>query len=89
MLLTIQEARDWLRIDGVENDGIITPLINAASEYITLSTGLTEEQQTASPTAKTAAKFLLSLWYDPGQSDAEKLQRSIDTLLKTITAINT
>lgn len=84
MLITIEEARDWLRLDSSDNDVNIEGLIESAEEYITLTTGMSVEAQVTSPLAKTACKFLLSLWYDPEQADSDKLQRSIDNLLKAL-----
>ncbi len=83
-LITTEEARDWLRLDNSDNDAVIAGLITSAEEYITLTTGMSTEAQQASPLAKTACKFLLSLWYDPEQTDSDKLQRSIDNLLKAL-----
>lgn len=84
MVLTTLEAREWLRLDNGDNDAILEGLISSATEYIELTTGLDETAQENSPLAKTAAKFLLSLWYDPTQVDTDKLQRSIDNLLKAL-----
>lgn len=83
-LITTQEARDWLRLDNSDNDVNIEGLIESAEEYITLTTGMSADMQELSPLAKTACKFLLSLWYDPEQADSDKLQRSIDNLLKAL-----
>lgn len=87
--MTVSEAREWLRIDNEDNDQIIEDLIAGAEEYITLTTGLLKSKQEESQLAQTAIKFLLSLWYDPTQVDAEKLKRTIDSLLKTLTTLNT
>lgn len=84
MVLTTSEAREWLRLDNGDNDAILEGLISSAAEYIELTTGLDETAQEKSPLAKTATKFLLSLWYDPTQVDTDKLQRSIDNLLKAL-----
>lgn len=83
-MLTVEEARDWLRLDNSDNDEMIRGLITSAVEYIELTTGKTAQEQAYSPLATTAAKFLLSLWYDPTQTDTDKLQRSIDNLLKAL-----
>lgn len=87
--MTVAEAREWLRIDSEANDPIIEGLLAGAEEYIALTTGLIKSQQDKSQLAQTATKFLLSLWYDPTQVDADKLQRTIDSLLKTLTTLNT
>ena len=83
-VISIDEAREWLRLDGTDNDAVIEGLLDGAAEYIEIATGLIPLDQAASPLAKTATKFLLSLWYDPTQADTDKLQRSIDNLLKAV-----
>lgn len=83
-VISLDEAREWLRLDNTDNDAVIKGLIEGAAQYITIATGLDPFAQAASPLAKTATKFLLSLWYDPTQADTDKLQRSIDNLLKAV-----
>lgn len=85
--MTVPEAREWLRLDNSDNDDIVSALIAGAEEYITLTTGLTVAEQQTSTLADTATRFLLSLWYDPTQTDTDRLQRTIDSLLKTITTL--
>lgn len=84
-MLTIEEAREWLRLDNSDNDDVISGLIFSAVEYITLTTGLSQVDQEDSTLAKTAQKFLLTLWYDPQTAETDRLQRTIDNLLKAIT----
>lgn len=86
-VLSIDEAREWLRLDGTDNDAVVSGLIDGAAEYIAIATGLDTNAQAESPLAKTATKFLLSLWYDPTQTDTDRLQRSIDNLLKAVTHV--
>lgn len=86
-VISIDEAREWLRLDNTDNDAVIAGLIEGAAQYIEITTGLIPLDQAASPLAKTATKFLLSLWYDPTQADTDKLQRSIDNLLKAVTHV--
>lgn len=83
-MLDINTAREWLRIDGTDNDDIIKSLLDAIPGYIETTTGMTAEQQAVEPLAATAGKFLLQLWYNAEQSDTEKLQRTIDSLLKSL-----
>lgn len=83
-IISLDEAREWLRLDNTDNDAVIEGLIEGAAEYIEIATGLTPSYQAISPLAKTATKFLLSLWYDPTQADTDRLQRSIDNLLKAV-----
>lgn len=84
-MLTLEKAREWLRIDGTDNDEIIYGLIDAVPDYIAVTTGMSREQQADEPLAEAAAKFLVQLWYNAEQSDSEKLQRTIDGLLKVLT----
>lgn len=87
MILTIEEARAALRLDGTDNDEIITSLLEAVPDYITLTTGIKADAMASIPLVKTAARFLLMLWYNAEQSDVERLQRTIDSLLKTLSLL--
>lgn len=84
-MLSLDEAREWLRIDHEGDDRIILGLLQAVPEYIEAATGLDETGQLNEPLADTVAKFLLLLWFDAEQCQAERLQRTIDNLLKTLT----
>ena len=84
-MLTLDKAREWLRIDDTDNDDIIESLIYAAVDYIEITTGMSAAQQEEEPLAETAEKFLIQLWYNAEQSESEKLQRTIDGLLKALT----
>ena len=85
-MVDIDTAREWLRITETANDPIITGLLEAAPDYIHVTTGMDAERQKTEPLADTVTKFLLLLWFDAQQSEAERLQRVIDNLLKTLTA---
>lgn len=84
-MLTLDKAREWLRIDGTDNDDIIVGLLNAVPGYIEVTTGMTPSQQIEEPLAEAAGKFIVQLWYNAEQTDSEKLQRTIDGLLKALT----
>jgi len=83
-MVTLEKAREWLRIDGTDNDEIIKGLMAAVPGYIEVTTGMLPCQQKKEPLADTVAKFLLTLWYNAEQSEAERLQRCIDNLLKAL-----
>lgn len=87
MVLSLEEAREHLRIDGTDNDVIILSLLEAIPGYIEVTTGMTPEQQETEPLARTASKFILQLWYNAEQSESDKLQRTIDGLLKALTVM--
>ena len=84
-ILSLEGAREWLRIDGTDNDPIIQSLLDTIPGYIEITTGMTFSQQIREPLAGMAAKFILQLWYNAEQADSEKLQRTIDGLLKALT----
>lgn len=82
--MPIDTAREWLRIDGTDNDDVIKGLLDAIPDYIELSTGVTARQQKKEPLAETVAKFLLTLWYHAERTDSDRIQRTVDSLLKTL-----
>lgn len=84
-MISLATAREWLRIDGTDNDAVISGLLVAVPDYIEIATGLTPADQAAEPLADTVTKFLLTLWYNAEQAEAERLQRVIDNLLKVLT----
>lgn len=84
-MIDLNQARDVLRIDGTDNDEIIGSLLETLPGYIEVTTGMTKGQQETEPMVNTVSGFLLKLWYNAEQTEAEKLQRTIDSLLKCIT----
>ncbi len=84
-MLSLEQAREFLRIDGTDNDNIIRALLEAIPSYIEITTGMTFSQQNTEPLTNTVSRFILQLWYNAEQSESEKLQRTIDSLLKAIT----
>ena len=85
MIMTLAEAKDVLRVDNMANDELIVSLILAVPGYIEVTTGMSEAQQLTEPLAQTVAGFILLLWYYADHSDDQKLQRTIDSLLKALT----
>ena len=55
MIMTIEEARDVLRVDGTANDSIITPLLEALPDYISTLTGCDNLGDNPDNLAKTLA----------------------------------
>jgi len=82
-IFTIDEAREILRIDGTDNDPQIIALVEAIPAYLEITAGYTATGA-YSPLAKTAARFILQLWYFGENSDTDKLKRVIDNLLKAL-----
>ena len=83
MIFTVDEAREILRIDGTDNDAQIMALVEAIPAYLEVTTGYTTTGD-YSPLAKTAARFILQLWYFGDNADIEKVKRVIDNLLKAL-----
>lgn len=83
MIFTIEEARDILRIDDDDNDPQITALVAAIPAYLDVTAGYVAEGE-YSPLAKTAARFILQLWYYGDNADTDKLNRVIVNLLKAL-----
>lgn len=88
MLITIEEARDTLRLDGADNDIIIVSLLEAIPAYLEVSTGRAwDKDTTIHPLAQTATRFILQLWFNAQGPDTERLKKTIDGLLTALTAI--
>lgn len=90
MILDQTEIVHTLRLDEdeVDNIAIGESFVEAIPDYISIATGLDKEVMTTSPTAlqKTAAKFILTLWYHPDSTDARLQQQTIENLLRTLKA---
>jgi len=87
-MVTIETAREWLRLDGTDNDAIIAGLLAAAPGYIEVATGIPGYAQRDIPMVDVITKFLIQLWYNPDGTDTEKLQHVIDGLLKSLSRLN-
>ncbi|EPY2274571.1 phage gp6-like head-tail connector protein [Clostridium sporogenes] len=83
MIMKIEEARDTLRLSGVDNDIIILPLLEAIPPYLETTTGKSWDKEPIQPLAKQAAKFILIKWFD----GTEAYDKTIDGLLTALTAM--
>lgn len=83
MIMTIEEARDVLRVDGEDNDPIIYPLLEAIPSYLETTTGKAWDTDPVQPLAKQAAKFILIKWFDGTNS----YDKTIHGLLTALTAM--
>lgn len=87
MILSIEDARNALRVDGDFNDDIIIPLVEAIPNYLYITTGRDWLDEPVQPLAQTTAKFILQLWFDSQTQDSERLKRTIDSLLGALHAL--
>lgn len=87
-MLSLDEARDWLRVDGTDNDPIIEALLVSTGDYIRAAVGDVDlEEESGFRIVDTIQRMLLTLWYNAEQSEAERLQRTIDGLIKSYAAL--
>ena len=84
-MYTLIEAKNDLRVDGTDNDDIITALVQALPDYIEVTTGMKKADQIAEPLVDTVCGFIIRVWYYADHADDVKLSRTIDNLLKCIT----
>lgn len=87
MIISLEDARNALRIDDDYNDDVIQPLIESIPSYLEMTTGHDWLEEPIEPLAQTTAKFILQLWFDPQTQDSERLKRTIDGLLVSLTAL--
>lgn len=83
-VVSVDEMREYLRIDGTANDTILAALLDAAGVYIAQATGATTATQATNPLAKAATKMLVAEWYDPQGIDATASDRAVAEMLKHI-----
>lgn len=84
--MTLETACNVLNVDQGTNDDLILSLILSLPSYIEMTTGLKVEDQSKEPLVETVSGFLLTLWYYADHADDQALTRTINSLLKTISA---
>ncbi|MEY8414800.1 head-tail connector protein [Tissierella praeacuta] len=84
MLITIDEAKEYLRVDGDEDNAIINTLIKASEEYLKNATGKTFDD-----TNNLARLFCLLLvvdWYENRGLTAGKVGDKIRPVINSMLA---
>ncbi|HDR4365060.1 TPA: phage gp6-like head-tail connector protein [Bacillus cereus] len=81
MVLTLEEAKKYLRVDGDEEDDLITSFIIAAEMYIKNATS--KNVYLKSELAKLAARILIAHWHENREAvgKAEQLAFSLQSIL--------
>ncbi|MGG3674935.1 head-tail connector protein [Bacillus nitratireducens] len=81
MVLTLEEAKKYLRVDGDEEDDLIASFITAAEQYIKNATSKNVDLK--SELAKLAARILIAHWYENREAvgKAEQLAFSLQSIL--------
>lgn len=85
-VVSVDDMREYLRLDGTANDGILADLIEAAGVYIAQTTGMNLNDQAANPLAKSATRMLVATWYDAQGIDATASERAVTEMLKHLPA---
>jgi uncharacterized phage protein (predicted DNA packaging) len=83
MIIDLEEAKNWIRMDGNDDDAIIETLINAADLYLTNATG--RKFDNSNFQAKLFCLVLVNDWYENrdliGVKVGEKVRFSIQSML--------
>lgn len=83
MILEIEEAKQWLRVDHDEDDMIIQNLIKAAESYLKNATGKTFGSE--DELAKLFCLYLITDWYENreylGRKVGEKVKYIVQSML--------
>ncbi|MDD0821560.1 head-tail connector protein [Bacillus cereus] len=81
MVLTLEEAKKYLRVDGDEEDDLITSFVIAAEQYIKNSTS--KNVNLNDELAKLAARILIAHWYENREPVGKtgKLSFSLQSIL--------
>lgn len=88
MIISIEEARDILRIDGTELDHEIISILVSIPPYLEVTTGYVWDDSRPDPLARTVARFILQLWFeDQGARSAnDRIEFTINSLLGALSA---
>lgn len=83
MILELEETKQWLRVDGDEEDAIIDLLIGSAEEYLRIA--VDREYEKTDIQAKHFCLVLITDWYENreliGNRPSEKVRYSIQSML--------
>ena len=84
--MTLTQACNVLHVDEGDNDELIEALCDALPSYIETTTGLSEADQASEPIVDTVSGLLLTQWYYADHADDQALTRTINALLKALSA---
>lgn len=81
MIITLEEAKEFLKVDHTAEDVLIQNLITAAENYIYNATG--KQFDATNELARLAVKLLVAHWYENRAivGDAKKIEFSLDVIL--------
>jgi uncharacterized phage protein (predicted DNA packaging) len=81
MIVSLDEAKSWLRIDFSEDDALLSSLISASETYLKNATGI--EYDNSNHLAKLFCMVLISDWYE----NRELVGRASDQVRPIINSI--
>jgi uncharacterized phage protein (predicted DNA packaging) len=85
LIITLDEAKTWLRVDGIEEDTIIQILIDSAEEYLYNSTGNVFDD--TNRLAKLFCFVLVTDWYENRDmigKVSDKIRLSVESMLSQL-----
>jgi uncharacterized phage protein (predicted DNA packaging) len=81
MIVSLDEVKNWLRIDFSEDDALLTTLISAAEAYLKNATGVEYDEN--NHLAKLFCMTLISDWYE----NREMIGKASDQIRPIINSI--
>jgi len=83
MILQLPEVKEWLRVDGNDDDSTLGILIKASEDYLKNATGKTFDD--TNNQAKLFCLVLITDWFENreliGKKPSEKVRESIKSIL--------
>ena len=86
MIVSLDEAKNWLRIDFIEDDALLTMLISAAEAYLENATGVEYDEN--NHLAKLFCMTLISDWYENREmigKTSDQIRPIINSILMQLT----
>lgn len=83
-MITLMEAKSYLRVDTTAEDDLITSLISAAADYIQECTG---KEDDGSPLYVLCEKILVAHWYEHREAVSGSVTEVPHTLQSLLTHI--
>lgn len=85
MIVTLEETRQFLRVDGSEDDALIASLIDAAEEYLFNATGIVFDG--ARQLAKVLCWVLIADWYENRELIGETSDKTRPIVVSMLTQL--
>jgi len=85
MIITLEETKQYLRIDNNEEDGLITTLIDAAETYLENATGNKFDE--TNHLAKLFCWVLVTDWYENREMigrTSDRIRHTVDSILQQL-----